>query len=167
MIHVEVKDIDLQNAASKGMDEFIQVFVDGIYSAIGGELTQESIVELNSNQVTLLAYIILRDEVMDGGFVQLIHNGYGLFIFKNPFAKALKNWGLKDLSRLIYNVHTLYVKYHDEIEKDCDDDEFMAMFERFPEFDEYDDDFVENEEQWTDEIAHYIDSHIDNFAKIV
>lgn len=167
MIHVEVKDIDLQNAASKGMDEFIQVFVDGIYSAIGGELTQESIVELNSDQVTLLAYIILRDEVMDGGFVQLIHNGYGLFIFKNPFAKALKNWGLKDLSRLIYNVHTLYVKYHDEIEKDCDDDEFMAMFERFPEFDEYDDDFVENEEQWTDEIAHYIDSHIDNFAKIV
>lgn len=167
MIHVEVKDIDLQNAASKGMDEFIQVFVDGIYSAIGGELTQESIVELNSDQVTLLAYIILRDEVMDGGFVQLIHNGYGLFIFKNPFAKALKNWGLKDLSRLIYNVHTLYVKYHAEIEKDCDDDEFMAMFERFPEFDEYDDDFVENEEQWTDEIAHYIDSHIDNFAKIV
>ncbi|MBR4924170.1 MAG: DMP19 family protein [Prevotella sp.] len=167
MIHAEVKDIDLQNAASKGMDEFIQVFVDGIYSAIGGELTQESIVELNSDQVTLLAYIILRDEVMDGGFVQLIHNGYGLFIFKNPFAKALKNWGLKDLSRLIYNVHTLYVKYHAEIEKDCDDDEFMAMFERFPEFDEYDDDFVENEEQWTDEIAHYIDSHIDNFAKIV
>ncbi len=167
MIHVEVKDIDLQNAASKGMDEFIQVFVDGIYSAIGGELTQESIVELNSDQVTLLAYIILRDEVMDGGFVQLIHNGYGLFIFKNPFAKALKNWGLKDLSRLIYNVHTLYVKYHAEIEKDCDDDEFMAMFERFPEFDEYDDDFVENEEQWTDEIAHYIDSHIDSFAKIV
>lgn len=167
MIHVEVKDIDLQNAASKGMDEFIQVFVDGIYSAIGGELTQESIVELNSDQVTLLAYVILRDEVMDGGFVQLIHNGYGLFIFKNPFAKALKNWGLKDLSRLIYNVHTLYVKYHAEIEKECDDDEFMAMFERFPEFDEYDDDFVENEEQWTDEIAHYIDSHIDNFAKIV
>lgn len=167
MIHVEVKDIDLQNAASKGMDEFIQVFVDGIYSAIGGELTQESIVELNSDQVTLLAYVILRDEVMDGGFVQLIHNGYGLFIFKNPFAKALKNWGLKDLSRLICNVHTLYVKYHAEIEKECDDDEFMAMFERFPEFDEYDDDFVENEEQWTDEIAHYIDSHIDNFAKIV
>lgn len=167
MIHVEVKDIDLQNAASKGMDEFIQVFVDGIYGAIGGELTQESMEGLNSDQITLLAYVILRDEVMDGGFVQLIHNGYGLFIFKNPFAKALKNWGLKDLSKLIYNVHTLYVKYHDEIEKECDDDEFMALFERFSEFDEYDDDFVENEEQWTDEIAHYIDSHIDNFAKIV
>ena len=144
MIQVEVKDVDLQNAAAKGMDEFLQVFVDGIYSAIGGEITQESLSSLNSDQITLLAYFLLRDEVMDGGFVQLIHNGYGGFIFKNPFAKAMKMWGLRDLS-----------------------DEFMALFEQFPDFDEYDDDFVENEEKWTSEIAHYVDDNIDSFAKIV
>lgn len=167
MIQVEVKDVDLQNAAAKGMDEFLQVFVDGIYSAIGGEITQESLSSLNSDQITLLAYITLRDEVMDGGFVQLIHNGYGGFIFKNPFAKAMKMWGLKDLSKMIYDVHTLYVKYHEEIEKECTDDEFMALFEQFPDFDEYDDDFVENEEKWTNDIAHYVDSNIDSFAKIV
>ena len=167
MIQVEVKDVDLQNAAAKGMDEFLQVFVDGIYSAIGGEITQESLSSLNSDQITLLAYITLRDEVMDGGFVQLIHNGYGGFIFKNPFAKAMKMWGLKDLSKMIYDVHTLYAKYHEEIEKECTDDEFMALFEQFPEFDEYDDDFVENEEKWTSDIAHYVDSNIASFAKIV
>ena len=167
MIQVEVKDVDLQNAAAKGMDEFLQVFVDGIYSAIGGEITQESLSSLNSDQITLLAYITLRDEVMDGGFVQLIHNGYGGFIFKNPFAKAMKMWGLKDLSKMIYDVHTLYAKYHEEIEKECTDDEFMALFEQFPDFDEYDDDFVENEEKWTSDIAHYVDSKIDSFAKIV
>lgn len=167
MIQVEVKDVDLQNAAAKGMDDFLQVFVDGIYSAIGGEITQESLSSLNSDQITLLAYITLRDEVMDGGFVQLIHNGYGGFIFKNPFAKAMKMWGLKDLSKMIYDVHTLYDKYHEEIEKECTDDEFMALFEQFPDFDEYDDDFVENEEKWTNDIAHYVDSNIDSFAKIV
>ena len=167
MIQVEVKDVDLQNAAAKGMDEFLQVFVDGIYSAIGGEITQESLSSLNSDQITLLAYFLLRDEVMDGGFVQLIHNGYGGFIFKNPFAKAMKMWGLRDLSKMIYDVHTLYVKHHEEIEKECTDDEFMALFEQFPDFDEYDDDFVENEEKWTSEIAHYVDNNIDSFAKIV
>ena len=150
MIQVEVKDVDLQNAAAKGMDEFLQVFVDG-----------------NSDQITLLAYFLLRDEVMDGGFVQLIHNGYGGFIFKNPFAKAMKMWGLRDLSKMIYDVHTLYAKHHEEIEKECTDDEFMALFEQFPDFDEYDDDFVENEEKWTSEIAHYVDDNIDSFAKIV
>lgn len=167
MIQVEVKDVDLQNAAAKGMDEFLQVFVDGIYSAIGGEITQESLSSLNSDQITLLAYFLLRDEVMDGGFVQLIHNGYGGFIFKNPFAKAMKMWGLRDLSKMIYDVHTLYVKHHEEIEKECTDDEFMALFEQFPDFDEYDDDFVENEEKWTSEVAHYVDDNIDSFAKIV
>ncbi len=167
MIQVEVKDVDLQNAATKGMDEFLQVFVDGIYSAIGGEITQESLSSLNSDQITLLAYFLLRDEVMDGGFVQLIHNGYGGFIFKNPFAKAMKMWGLRDLSKMIYDVHTLYAKHHEEIEKECTDDEFMALFEQFPDFDEYDDDFVENEEKWTSEVAHYVDNNIDSFAKIV
>ena len=167
MIQVEVKDVDLQNAAAKGMDEFLQVFVDGIYSAIGGEITQESLSSLNSDQITLLAYFLLRDEVMDGGFVQLIHNGYGGFIFKNPFAKAMKIWGLRDLSKMIYGVHTLYAKHHEEIEKECTDDEFMALFEQFPDFDEYDDDFVENEEKWTSEVAHYVDDNIDSFAKIV
>ena len=167
MIQVEVKDVDLQNAAAKGMDEFLQVFVDGIYSAIGGEITQESLSSLNSDQITLLAYFLLRDEVMDGGFVQLIHNGYGGFIFKNPFAKAMKMWGLRDLSKMIYDVHTLYAKHHEDIEKECTDDEFMALFEQFPDFDEYDDDFVENEEKWTSEIAHYVDNNIDSFAKIV
>ena len=167
MIQVEVKDVDLQNAAAKGMDEFLQVFVDGIYSAIGGEITQESLSSLNSDQITLLAYFLLRDEVMDGGFVQLIHNGYGGFFFKNPFAKAMKMWGLRDLSKMIYDVHTLYAKHHEEIEKECTDDEFMALFEQFPDFDEYDDDFVENEEKWTSEIAHYVDDNIDSFAKIV
>ena len=167
MIQVEVKDVDLQNAPAKGMDEFLQVFVDGIYSAIGGEITQESLSSLNSDQITLLAYFLLRDEVMDGGFVQLIHNGYGGFIFKNPFAKAMKMWGLRDLSKMIYDVHTLYAKHHEEIEKECTDDEFMALFEQFPDFDEYDDDFVENEEKWTSEVAHYVDDNIDSFAKIV
>jgi len=148
------------------MDAFLQVFVDAIKAAIGGELTAETMSELTADQVTLLAWNILHDEVMDGGFVQLIHNGYGPFVFKNPLAKALKLWGLRDLSKLIYDAHTLWVRYRDEIERDCTDEEFMALFERFPEFDDLDDDFVENEESWTGAIAHYVDEHIEHFALV-
>lgn len=166
MVEVKVKDSSLEKAAMQGMDEFIRVFVDGIRNAIGGELTAESMAELNSDQVTLLAWDMLLDEVMDGGFVQLIHNGLGPFIFKNPFAKAVRQWGLRDLSKMIYEAHTLWLKYGEEIERDCTDDEFMALFERFPEFDDMDDMFVEHEEEWTDEIAHYIDDHLERFAVI-
>jgi hypothetical protein len=67
---------------------------------------------------------------------------------------------------MIYEVHTLWLKYREDIEQDCTDEEFMALFERFPEFDEYDDQFVESEEQWTDDIAHYIDDNLEKFATI-
>jgi len=166
MKEVIVSDISLQQAALEGMDAFVGVFVDAIRNAIGGELTTETMAELNSDQITLLAWDMLHAEVMDGGFVQLIHNGLGPFIFKNPFAKAIRLWGLRDLSKMIYEVHTLWLKYREDIEQDCTDEEFMALFERFPEFDEYDDQFVESEEQWTDDIAHYIDDNLEKFATI-
>ena len=121
---------------------------------------------LNPQQVSLLAYRILRDEVMDGGFVQLIHNGYGPFFFNNPFGKVMRNWGLDELATLINKAHRLYKKYHVEIEKECGDEEFMALFEQFADFDECDDIFVEHEEEWTAKVAAYIDDHIDDFATI-
>lgn len=166
MIEVRIKDSALREAAGEGMDAFVGCFVSATKEAISGELTAETMAELNSDQVTLLAWDILHEEVMDGGFVQLIHNGYGSFIFKNPLAKALKLWGLRELSKLIYSAHTLYIKYGEQIERDCTDDEFMALFEQFPEFDDLDDTFVEEEENWTADIAHYIDENIERFATI-
>jgi hypothetical protein len=166
MKQVTIQDATLQKAATEGMDAFVGAFVAAIKEAIGGELTADTLSELNSDQITLLAWDTLHQEVMDGGFVQLIHNGYGPFIFKNPFAKAVKLWGMRELSKLVYDAHSLYVKYHEQIERDCTDDEFMALFEQFPEFDDLDDEFVEREEEWTEQVAHYIDEHIEKFAKV-
>lgn len=166
MTEVKVSDIQLRQAAEEGMDAFVHVFVEAVRQSIHGELTAETMAQLNADQITLLAWDILHEEVMDGGFVQLIHNGYGPFIFKNPFAKAVKLWGMRDLSKLVYEAHTLYLKYKELIEKDCTEEEFMALFEQCPEFDEMDDTFVENEEAWTAQIAEYIDQHLEQFAHV-
>ena len=166
MVEVTIQDAVLRKAAGEGMDAFVGAFVTAIKEAIGGELTPDTLQQLNSDQITLLAWDILHEEVMDGGFVQLIHNGYGPFIFKNPFAKAVKQWGLRELSKLVYDAHTLWLKHREEIERELSEDEFMALFEQMPEFDDLDDAFVENEEEWTSEIAHYIDEHIERFALI-
>ncbi len=162
----KVKDSDLRNAASAGMDEFLKVFTDAIMASVGGELTADTMAELNSDQITLLAYDILHNEVMDGGFVQLIYNGYGSFLFRNPFAKAIKGWGLDELASLVKKAGKLYFKYKNEIERECTDDEFMAMFEQYPEFDDLDDLFVENEETWTGMVACYVDEHIERFVTV-
>ena len=167
MIEVTISDATIRQAAGEGMDAFVGVFVDAVKTAIGGQLTADTMSQLNSDQITLLAWDMLHEEVMDGGFVQLIHNGYGPFIFKNPFAKAVKQWGLRALSKIIYDAHTLYNKYGATIERDCSDEEFMALFEQYPEFDDMDDVFVEEEEEWTYQIAHYIDANLERFARVL
>ena len=83
--------------------------------------------ELNADQITLLSWEILHDELMDGGFVQLIYNGYGPFIFKNPFAKALRQWEMREPSKLVYDAHTLWLKHRERIEKEMSDEEFTQV----------------------------------------
>src|SRR5574344_1458079 len=163
MKEICIDESKLISAAAEGMDAFIKVFTDAIYDAVDNDLSADNMGKLTAEQITLLAYDILRSEVMDGGFVQLIHNGYGGFIFLNPFAKAMRLWGLKDLQNIIYKGRDLYNKYHQQIERECSDEEFMAMFERFQEFDDLDDEFVEHEEEFTALIAGYVDNNIDKF----
>lgn len=167
MTDVKIKDEVLRTAAGEGMDAFVEAVVSAIYESIGGELTAETMSRLNANQITLLAYMILRDEVCEGGFVQLIHNGYGAFIYKNPFARMMKEWGIDSLRQVISQSHKYYNKYHVLIERECSDDEFHALFEQCPEFDDFDDDFVVNEEQYTNLVACYLDDHLDDFVTVV
>jgi hypothetical protein len=166
-MEIKINETDVIKGAQEGMDEFLKVFSAAIYDAIGGDLNADTMAKLNNSQIVLLGYLLMRDELMDGGFVQLIHNGYGGFILHNPMAKVLKEWGLNGLSKLLYSARHLYDKYHEDIEKECSDDEFMAMFERYQDFDDLDDEFVENEEGYTDALARYVDEHIDSFATIV
>lgn len=166
-MQVKIQESEIIQAAQGGMDAFVDVFRKHILDSIGGELNAESMQQLTPDQITLLAYVIFRDEVMDGGFIQLIHNGYGPFIFLNPFAKAMRLWGAKDFCNLIYKGRKLFEQYGEEIQQDCSDEEFMALFERYPDFDELDDAFVEMEEEVTETVARYIDEHLEAFAEIV
>ncbi len=149
------------------MDAFVQLFGDAITEAIGGELTAQTMLQLNPDQITLLAYLTVRREVMDGGFIQLIYNGYGPFIFLNPFAKAMRLWGAVDFQKLIYKGRKLYEEHETELTRECSDEEFMALFEQYPAFDDLDDDFISMEEEVTETVARYIDEHIEQFATVV
>ena len=165
-MRVTVKDDTLKLAAAEGMDKFLQVVAEAIQTAAGSSLTGEAMEQLNADQITLWGYTILCEEVMDGGFVQLIYNGYGPFFFDNPFAKAMRLWGLHDLSKLLYKAKRLYDERKEELTRERSDEEFMAMFEQNPEFDDLDDLFVEEEERFTADVACYVDGHLSQFVEI-
>lgn len=166
-MEINISNKVIEEAASRGFDEFLAVIHHAITDRVGNELNATCLQSLNEEQITLWGYLILRDELMDGGFVQLIHNGYGPFFFNNPFAKAMRVWGLADLSNLLNKAKKLYNIYKEELTKECSEEEFMALFEQFPKFDELDDKFVENEEETTAAVAYYVDEHLANFVNVI
>lgn len=164
---IEIKEDTLKIAAQQNMAAFIKAFANKYRETIGGAPSAQNMQLLNGNQHTLLAYDILREEVLIGGFCQLIQNGYGSYIFDNPFAKAMRLWGVPEFSKLIYKAKRIYDAHREDLEKERTEEEFMAMYEEYETFDDLDDAFIEEEEQITAAIAHYVDKHIEYFAKIV
>ena len=158
-----ITDELLRQGAEEGMDAFLKVFTDAYLTLVEGELTAETMSRLSGTQHALLGYRFFHEEVMDGGFCQLIYNGYGPYIFDNPFAKVLRLWGLKDFSKIIYKAKDVYNEHKRDLTRDRSDEEFMAMYESYPQFDDLEDYFIENEEQITATIAYYVDEHIEEF----
>jgi len=164
---IQIKDSDLAAAAGKGMDEFLQVFTDAYLHTLGGKLTADNMQLLNGSQHTLLAHRFFQDEMRDGGFVQLIQNGYGGYIFENPFAKAIKQFGAAELAKLIYKAKEIYDPNKTALERETTEEEFNAMYVNFEVFDDLEELYFNIEEQQTALIAAYVDNHIADFAEIV
>ncbi len=164
---IQIQGSDLQKAAENGMDEFLNVFINAYQNATGGTLNAETMPILNGTQHCLMSYHIFREEVMQGGFVQLIQNGYGAYIFHNPFAKFLKTAGMEELSKLVYKAREIYDANRAELERETNEDEFHAMYEAFEVFDELEERFFEIEEACTGLLACYVDEHLEDFAQVV
>jgi len=164
---IQIKDKALAEAIEKGMDEFLQVFIDAYLQEIGGQLTAENMSKLNGSQHTLLAWHFFSTEMREGGFVQLIQNGYGSYIFENPFAKAIKQFGALELGKLIYKAKEIYDPNKKELERETSEEEFNAMYVDFEVFDELEEHYFNIEEQQTSLIAAYVDDHIEDFGNVI
>ena len=165
--NIVITDEVLRRGAEEGMDGFLRVFIDKYLEVTGGVINAGTMPLLNGYQHSLLGYHFFRNEVNEGGFIQLIQNGYGPYIFDNPFAKAMRLFGAKEFSKLVYDAKKIYDAHRTELEKDCDDEEFMAMYEQYEDFDDLEEAFMDMEELVTAQIAEYVDNHIEEFAEIV
>jgi hypothetical protein len=164
---IQLNDSAIAAAAEKGMDAFLEIFIYAFLEDIDGKLTSQNLSKLNSSQNTLLAWHFFTTEMRDGGFVQLIQNGYGGYIFENPFAKAIKQFGATELAKLIYKAKEIYDKNKTALERETTDEEFNALYVEFEVFDELEERYFDIEEEQTSLIAAYVDEHIDEFAEIV
>ena len=78
----------------------------------------------------------------------------------------MRMFGAEEFSKLIYKAKKIYDAHKEDLEKERSEDDFMAMYEQYEEFDDLEEEFLENEEETTAIIAGYIDEHLEEFANI-
>lgn len=173
MVHLDKQQAQEQYEKQDSIG-FIQWVTDGYLAAIGGALTAENMDTLSAEQHAVLCYRYVLDEVMEGGFIQLIMNGYAPYVLEGPFPMVVKKeWGsvegqekvMKDFSKLLYEVKKEYHKHQEELSQDLSDEDFMAMYEQLEDLNELGDDFLdEHQEDVSPMVAKMIVENLDEFV---
>lgn len=96
---------------------------------------------LSTGQQLLLSYDYVRNQVLQGGFIQLIQNGYiGLL----PDMPAwLQYIGDSSMASLLDDVLKVYVLNHELLDKKTTPEEFVKLYEELKEFEIIDARFLE------------------------
>ena len=172
MVHLDKQEAQTKYETLDGI-AFIEWVTDGYLAEIGGGLTAENMDMLSAEQHAVLCYRYVLDEVMEGGFIQLIMNGYAPYVLEGPFPMVVKKqWGsvegqekvMKDFSKLLYEVKKEYHKHQEELSQDMSDEDFMAMYEQLEELNELGDDFLdEHQEEVTPAVAKMIVENLDEY----
>lgn len=140
---------------------YLNQTTDTLIARVGGQLNDSNMDSLSLDEHCLLAYRYLRDEVMEGGFIQLIQNGYGPYVLLGPFPMLMKReWGLRDFGQLLFDAAREYKRNRQTLEADKTDDDFMAQYEQFETLNELGDDYLDDyEETVTPAIVEHFISH--------
>lgn len=172
MVHLDKQQAQEQYGKQDSIG-FIQWVTDGYLAAIGGALTAENMDTLSAEQHAVLCYRYVLDEVMEGGFIQLILNGYAPYVLEGPFPMVVKKeWGsmegqekvMKDFSKLLYAAKSEYHRHKEELSQDMSDEDFMALYEQLEDLNELGDDFLdEHQEEVTPAVAKMIVEKLEKF----
>lgn len=120
--------------------------------------------DLTEAQQTLMGYNILYGEITTGGFLQLIKNGYGGYIFEHIFTQTLKGWGAIEMSGLIDKAKEIYFHKKIELEIASATQEIFEMYQHYPELNILDKEFFKIMNSEADKIKRYIQNNINEFA---
>lgn len=95
---------------------------------------------LSPGQELLIRYDYVRMQVLQGGFIQLIQNGYINLLLAMP--EMLTQVGAPEMAKLLDDVLKVYTLNVDDLSKETTVDEFAKLYQEFTEFEELDDRFT-------------------------
>ena len=156
-----VKRRDLEEA--KDSFDYLDVIREK-YNALWAAEPQKFTENFNDDQITLIFYGILYDQVQNGGFLQLIFNGYAPVIFSEPMVDGLKSWGAGPTAELIDSISAISLKVDGEIDK-TSLESLSNSYSQYPEFEDYDQAFYKSD--GSEDVKDYVARHLSDFIMVV
>lgn len=71
----------------------------------------------------------------------LFINGYGEYIFENPVAKSLKDYGLINTAKILNEAKAMYKKYKYKLTNISTIKEFSELYDKISDFEDMEDEY--------------------------
>lgn len=120
--------------------------------------------ELTEAQQLLISYDYVQNQVLQGGFIQLIQNGYVALLPTIP--QWLMMLGQEEMANVIDEALKDYVLKRDILDKEYTVEEFAKLYKELPEFRFLDERFEELHGQTVKALLDYATHHIEEFATV-
>lgn len=140
---------------------------DKYFKLIASDPTRKILKEFNQYQHSLLAFNYLYGEVCNGGFIQLIQNGYGKYIFNDPFIESLKAFGAENTANVVEKASDIYIAKRDILEKETTLKEFSELYKEHPSFEQQESEFYLYADDDTQKIKEFILLNPDKFFTVI
>lgn len=114
-------------------------------------------------QHAIQALLVLDEQVKAGGYIQLIQNGFGDYIFNNPWIEVFTYMKANDLVKNMLAAKEIYSQHRQELEKEATLEAFTKMYESYPQLDDLQTDYLHQREATLSLIKKYVQDYPEYF----
>ena len=154
-----------EKQASADIDDLYELLVTPLHEELHKRQTFDFFNDLTIGQQLLISYDYVRAQVEQGGFLQLIENGYiGLLPSMPGWLQVI---GANEMAGLLDNVLKIFVENKDILSKERTVEEFAKLYSEFKELEASDTEFMQLNEPTVKLIMEYAMHHPEEFVHVV
>ncbi|MBL7719906.1 MAG: DUF4375 domain-containing protein [Flavipsychrobacter sp.] len=155
---------ELEEKLSAGDEALLEFLAEPIHAELYARQDFTFVDQLSEGQQLLISYDYVRMQVLQGGFIQFIQNGYiGIL---PPMPEWLNKAGATATAQTIDDALKVYVLNRELLDKPTTTEEFAKLYDELKEFELLDEQFSRQNDETVKAIAHYARTHISDFVKV-
>ncbi|HVX00366.1 MAG TPA: DUF4375 domain-containing protein [Candidatus Babeliaceae bacterium] len=152
------------NAQLNDYHSLCNTLVEPLHEKLYQVQTFDLLDDLSEGQQLLVSYSYVESQVSNGGFIQLIQNGYVGLLLDMP--GWLYKINAPEMAKVIDDALKVYVLNRELLSKKTTLEEFALLYQELKEFEEIDRQFHKLNEDTISKMMKYAITHIDEFAII-